>query len=57
MNKVKTNLIKLKADNTNYFYTFNKSKLMDKEKKKKIKLKKYDPINRKHLIYKETKLK
>jgi large subunit ribosomal protein L33 len=57
MTKAKTNLIKLKTDNSSYFYTFNKSKQMDKEKKKKLKLKKYDPISRKHLIFKETKLK
>ncbi|WP_022652721.1 50S ribosomal protein L33 [Aquaspirillum serpens] len=39
---------------TGHFYTTTKNK---RTKPEKIEIKKYDPVLRKHVIYKETKLK
>ena len=39
---------------TGHFYTTNKNKRTTPEK---IEIKKYDPVARKHVLYKETKLK
>jgi len=39
---------------TGHFYTTSKNKRTTTEK---IEMKKYDPVARKHVIYKETKLK
>ena len=39
---------------TGHFYTTTKNK---RTKPEKIEIKKYDPKGRKHVIYKETKLK
>ena len=39
---------------TGHFYTTTKNK---KTKPEKIEIKKYDPVVRKHVAYKETKLK
>ena len=39
---------------TGHFYTTSKNKRTTPEK---IEIKKYDPVARKHVIYKETKIK
>jgi large subunit ribosomal protein L33 len=39
---------------TGHFYTTNKNKRTTTEK---IEIKKFDPVARKHVLYKETKLK
>jgi large subunit ribosomal protein L33 len=39
---------------TGHFYTTDKNK---KTKPEKMELKKYDPVARKHVAYKETKIK
>ena len=39
---------------TGFFYTTTKNK---KTKTEKLEFKKFDPVARKHVIYKETKLK
>ena len=39
---------------TGHFYTTTKNK---RTKPEKMEIKKYDPVLRKHVIYKETKLK
>lgn len=39
---------------TGHFYTTNKNKRTTPDK---IELKKYDPVARKHVLYKESKLK
>lgn len=47
--------IKLESSaGTGHFYTTTKNK---KTKPEKLEIKKYDPIARKHVAYKETKLK
>ena len=47
--------IKLESSaGTGHFYTTNKNK---KTMPDKMQIKKYDPVARKHVIYKETKLK
>jgi len=47
--------IKLESSaGTGHFYTTSKNKRTTTEK---IEMKKYDPVARKHVIYKETKLK
>jgi large subunit ribosomal protein L33 len=47
--------IKLESSaGTGHFYTTTKNKRTTTEK---IEMKKYDPVARKHVIYKETKLK
>ena len=47
--------IKLESSaGTGHFYTTTKNK---KIKTEKLELKKFDPVARKHVIYKETKLK
>jgi large subunit ribosomal protein L33 len=47
--------IKLESSaGTGHFYTTTKNK---KTKTEKLELKKFDPVVRKHVIYKETKLK
>ncbi len=40
--------------NTGYFYTTTKNKRTQTEK---ITLKKYDPVARKHVLFKESKIK
>lgn len=48
-------LIKLESSaDTGYFYLRKKN---PKKQTEKIELKKYDPIARKHVLFKETKLK
>ncbi|CAL4318441.1 50S ribosomal protein L33 [Buchnera aphidicola] len=55
MAKSKRENIKLiSSSGTKHFYTTTKNK---KSKSEKIELKKYDPIKRKHVLYKETKIK
>ena len=39
---------------TGHFYTTDKNK---RKKKKKMEIKKFDPVVRKHVIYKEAKIK
>ena len=39
---------------TGHFYTTDKNK---KNTPKKMEIKKYDPVTRKHVLYKETRLK
>ena len=47
--------IKLESSaGTGHFYTTNKNKRTTPDK---IEIKKFDPVLRKHVIYKETKLK
>ncbi len=47
--------IKLESSaGTGHFYTTDKNKRTTPEK---IEMKKYDPVARKHVMYKETKLK
>ncbi len=47
--------IKLESSaGTGHFYTTDKNK---RTKPEKMELKKYDPVARKHVLYKETKLK
>ena len=47
--------IKLESSaGTGHFYTTTKNK---KTKAEKLEFKKFDPVARKHVIYKETKLK
>ncbi|BBA84941.1 50S ribosomal protein L33 [endosymbiont of Pachyrhynchus infernalis] len=48
-----TEIIKLISSETKHFYTTTKSK---KIKLKKIKIKKFDPIIKKHVIYNEYKI-
>jgi len=48
-------LIKLQSTaDTGYFYTTQKNR---RNTEKKIELKKYDPIVRKHVLFKEKKIK
>lgn len=52
----KKNRIKIKlvsTERTGHFYTTTKNK---KKIGKKLKIKKFDPIKRKHIIYKEKKI-
>ncbi|QTM69381.1 50S ribosomal protein L33 [Buchnera aphidicola (Hormaphis cornu)] len=44
----------ISSGNSKYFYTTTKNK---RNKPEKLKLKKYDPILRKHLVFKESKIK
>jgi large subunit ribosomal protein L33 len=47
--------IKLESSaGTGHFYTTNKNK---RTKPEKLEIKKFDPVARKHVLYKETKLK
>jgi large subunit ribosomal protein L33 len=47
--------IKLESSaGTGHFYTTNKNKRTTPEK---LEMKKFDPVARKHVLYKETKLK
>ena len=47
--------IKLESSaDTGHFYTTNKNKRTTPEK---LEMKKFDPVVRKHVLYKETKLK
>lgn len=55
MSKSKREIIKLVSSaGTSHFYTTTKNKSANK---KKIKIKKFDPICRKHVIYNEKKIK
>ena len=55
MAKTNTVLIKLVSSaDTGYFYVTKKN---PRTKTNKLELKKYDPVARKHVVYKETKLK
>ena len=48
-------LIKLiSGEGTGYFYTTNKN---NRTKPEKLELKKYDPVVRKHVIFREAKIK
>ena len=44
----------LSSANTGHFYTTTKNKRLHPDK---MEMKKYDPVARKHVMYKETKLK
>jgi large subunit ribosomal protein L33 len=46
--------VKLQSTESSYFYTTNKNKRKSPEK---LKMKKYDPIVRKHVLFEEDKLK
>ena len=46
--------IKLKSTASAYYYTTTKNK---KTKPDKLKLKKYDPVTRKHELFEESKIK
>ena len=46
-------LIKLKSTESSHFYVTQKNK---KNSENKLEIKKFDPILRKHTVYKETKL-
>jgi large subunit ribosomal protein L33 len=46
--------IKLQSTESAYFYTTSKNKRTMPEK---MEIKKYDPIARKHVLFKETKIK
>ncbi len=46
--------IKLQSSESAYFYTTNKNKRKSPDK---LKLRKYDPILRKHVLFEEEKLK
>jgi large subunit ribosomal protein L33 len=46
--------IKLQSTESSYFYTTDKNK---RKKPDKMKVKKYDPIVRKHVLFEEDKLK
>jgi len=46
--------IKLKSTESAYFYTTDKNK---RKKPDKLKLRKYDPIVRKHVLFEEERLK
>lgn len=53
--KTKREKIKLESSaGTGHFYTTVKNKMNTPNK---LELKKYDPVARKHVVYKETKLK
>ena len=55
MAKTSTVLIKLVSSaDTGFFYVTKKN---PRTKTNKLELKKFDPVARKHVIYKETKLK
>ncbi len=55
MAKAKTVLIKLESTaDTGYFYVTKKN---PRGKTEKIELKKYDPKVRKHVVFRETKIK
>jgi large subunit ribosomal protein L33 len=55
MAKAKTVLIKLESTaDTGYFYVTKKN---PRGKAEKIELKKYDPKVRKHVVFRETKIK
>jgi large subunit ribosomal protein L33 len=55
MAKAKTVLIKLESTaDTGYFYVTRKN---PRGKTEKIELKKYDPKVRKHVVFRETKIK
>ena len=55
MAKGATVLIKLQSTaNTGFFYVAKKN---PKKQPEKIELRKYDPVARKHVVFKETKLK
>lgn len=42
------------SENNGHFYTTTKNKRLNPDK---IEMKKYDPVARKHVIYKEAKIK
>lgn len=46
--------IKMQSTESPYFYTTDKNK---KTKPEKLQMKKYDPNVRKHVLFKETKIK
>lgn len=46
--------IKLQSTESAYFYTTDKNK---RKKPEKLKLRKYDPILRKHVLFEEDKIK
>lgn len=46
--------IKLQSTESHYFYTTTKNKRNNNEK---LELKKYDPVVRKHVLFKEERLK
>lgn len=54
MAKSATILIRLKSSESNFFFVRKKN---PKKKPEKLELKKYDPVIRKHVIFKETKMK
>ncbi|XBC42881.1 MAG: 50S ribosomal protein L33 [Buchnera aphidicola (Kaburagia rhusicola ensigallis)] len=54
MAKSARNKIKLISSGSKHYYTTTKNK---KTKNQKLELKKYDPTIRKHILYKEGKIK
>ena len=54
MGKSKREIIKLVSSKTKHYYTTTKKKTANQ---KKIQLKKYDPIIKKHVLYSERKIK
>ena len=55
MAKPSTILVKLESTaDTAYFYVTKKN---SRTKTEKLQLKKYDPVARKHVVFKETKMK
>ena len=44
----------LSSANTGHFYTTTKNKRLHPDK---MEVKKYDPVERKHVVYKESKIK
>lgn len=49
-------LVRLQSTESSYYYTAKKTKKLQQEGTK-IKLKKYDPIVKKHVLFEEKKLK
>lgn len=54
MSKAATVLIKLKSSESGFFFVRKKN---PRKKPEKLELKKYDPVVRKHVLFKETKIK
>lgn len=52
----KETVFMISEEGSGYFYSFRRNKKKGR-KEGKISLKKYDPVARKHVMYKETKIK
>jgi large subunit ribosomal protein L33 len=55
--KNKTSLVKLASTASKYFYTTKKNPRMEGGHNGKLRLRKYDPITRKHEWFEEKKIK